>query len=64
LTARLNALLRRRVSCFPSRLLREGAAQKSAAENSAKKKNESYEEDNEENKKRRTHTTVGHKLKR
>jgi hypothetical protein len=56
--------LRRRVSCFPSRVLREDAAQKPAAGNSAEKKNESREEDNEENEKRRTHTTTGHKLKR
>jgi hypothetical protein len=63
-TAFLTAVLRRRVSCFPARLLTKGAAQQPAAENSAEKKNESREEDNEENKKRRTRTTAGHKLKR
>jgi hypothetical protein len=58
------ALGRRRVGCFPLRLLPESASRKDAAENQDKKKNKSREEVNEEDKTERTHTAAGHERKR
>jgi hypothetical protein len=59
-----SASLRRRVSCFPLQLLREGAAQQTALESPGAIKDERRNKNNEYDQTSGKHTTAGHELRR